>query len=82
MATCTSAPPLSTAETCRFASLLQATKLEATTLETQGQQGSVPLAQAVEAYAQAQRGADGRPPPSERSVSFAGVLGVVVTGLC
>jgi hypothetical protein len=64
------------AKTCRYASLVQATALEATTLEMQGQQRSVPLAEAVEAYARAQRGAGGKPAPSERSVSFAGVLGV------
>lgn len=48
--------------------------VQPTTLEAQGQQGSVPLAQAVEAYARAQRGSPGRAEPSECSVSFAGSL--------
>jgi hypothetical protein len=46
--------------------------VQPTTLEAEGQQGSVPLAEAVEAYARAQRGPAGRAEPSERSVSFAG----------
>ena len=46
--------------------------MQPTTLEAEGQQGSVPLAEAVEAYARAQRGASSKAEPSERSVSFAG----------
>lgn len=46
--------------------------MQATSLEAAGQQGSVPLAEAVEAYARSQRG---KVEPSERSVSFAGRIG-------
>lgn len=46
--------------------------LQSRTLESEGQQDSVPLAEAVEAYAAAHRSAGGAASPSERSISFAG----------
>lgn len=58
--------------TAHFRRLLSPLQAQPQTLDAEGQQDSMPLAEAVQAFAAARRGAAGEASPSERSVSFAG----------